>query len=108
MRPTLPLAAGQGGAEASFPPLTQDLPHGQVGLQEALLDGCQHVLIVVRPEGSEAHYIVHEVILSEVRRLLPAVAVEDPEEGILDVLLVVGPLVGHLELIFHILPVTLV
>lgn len=75
-------------------------------LQEALLDGRQDVLVIVRPEGLEAHDVVHKVVLGEVGRLLAAMAVKNSKEGILDVLLVMGALVCHLELILHILPVT--
>lgn len=88
--------------------LTDDAPHGVVGGEEAVRDSAQNVLVALRPKVFLLHDEVHEIFLGELGRLATAVAVEDAEVGVLEILFVWRRLVGHRENVLHVLAATLV
>jgi hypothetical protein len=79
-----------------------------VGGEEAVRDGAQNVLVALRPKVFLLDDEVHEVLLGKLGRLAAAVAVEDAEEGVLEILFVGRRLVRHRENVLHVLAAALV
>lgn len=88
--------------------LTKLPPHRVMRVHVSVSDGTEHVLVAVAPEVLLLDDHVHQVLLGEGGRLAAAVAVEYPEERVLQVLVVRRGLKGHAEHVLHVFSAALV
>lgn len=83
-------------------------PHRVVRIHVSIPDRPQHILVAVAPKVLLLHDDIHEVLLGEGRGLPAPVAVEDPEEGVLQVLVVRCRLERHAEHVLHVFAAALI